>query len=279
MSLTFGRAVPICALLLWHAGPGAAQTAVQEKPPGAAPPAVAQVPSPVPTVTAEERKAAFPDVSVPPVQDNALHAFALLDRFEWQQPRNGRGAPSWEGLGWIGHDRDRFWFRSEGDTSAGRLESAEVHAFYGRMIARWWDVLAGVRQDIRPGSPQTWAAVGIQGLAPYWFEIKATVYVGSGGRTQLRFETEYELLLTNRLILQPLVEVNVYGKRDAERKIAAGLATSEIGVRVRYMIRREFAPYVGVTWNQKHFGTAEMAKAAGEVAGSARLTVGVRMWR
>ena len=237
-----------------------------------------QLPPSIPPVSEADRKAAFPEVSVPPVMDNMVHSFALLDRFEWQRHR-GEAAPSWEAKGWIGGDRGRFWFRTEGDTEGGRVESAEAHALYGRAIARWWDLVAGVRQDIRPGSPQTWAAVGIQGLAPYWFELEATAYVGAGGRTQVRFEAEYELLLSNRLILQPLAEINIFGKGDPARNIGSGLAATEFGVRLRYLIRREFAPYVGVTWNQKHFGTADVALATGKGTGGARLTVGVRMWK
>jgi copper resistance protein B len=102
-----------------------------------------------------------------------------------------------------------------------------------------------VRQDFRPGDPQTWAAVGIQGLAPYWFEVEATGYVGAGGRTAAKLEVEYELLFTNRLILQPLVELELYGKSDPERGIGRGLSSLETGLRLRYEIRREFAPYVG----------------------------------
>ena len=120
--------------------------------------------------------------------------------------------------------------------------------------------------------------MGIQGLAPYWFEVEATAYVGAGGRTHFRFEGEYELLLTNRLIFQPLLEVEVYGKADPERGIGAGISTAEAGLRLRYEFRREFAPYLGVTWQRKFFGTADAARAAGEETGGARLAVGLRFW-
>ena len=126
----------------------------------------------------------------------------MFDQLEWQAGDTGNGV-SWENKGWIGGDLNRFWFRTEGDGEGGRLGTAYAHALYGRAIARWWDVVAGVRQDLRPGPAQTWAAVGIQGIAPDWFEVEATAYVGASGRTHVRFETEYELLLTNRLVLQP----------------------------------------------------------------------------
>lgn len=175
----------------------------------------------------------------------------------------------------MGGKRSRsFWFRTEGESP----DHAEAHFLYGRAIARWWDVVAGVRQDFRPGPARTWAAIGIQGLAPYWFEVEATAYVGESGRTLFRFETEYELLLTNRVVLQPLFEVDIYGKSDPERGIGAGISTADAGLRLRYEVRRELAPYVGVVWNWKLGGTADFAEAAGESTGGAKLLLGVRMW-
>lgn len=279
MKVGVARAVVIGALLLCWPAIAAGQSASAAGAQGTSQGQTSgQLPSSIPPVTAEDRKAAFPDVTISPVQDTAVHSLVLLDRFEWQQ-RDGRGGPSWEARGWIGGDLNRFWFRTEGDADNGQVHEAEAHALYGRAIARWWGLVAGIRQDVRPASPQTWAAVGIQGLAPYWFEVETTAYVGAGGRTHLRVETEYELLFTNRLVLQPLVELNLYGKADPERGLGAGLGATEIGLRLRYVIRREFAPYLGVTWNQKHFGTADLAKSAGEKTGDARLTVGVRLWR
>jgi copper resistance protein B len=211
------------------------------------------------------------------VHDNATHYYVLFDQLEWQAASRDSGL-NIDIKGWIGRDRDRFWFRAEGEGEDGRVGHAEVHAFYGRMISRWWDVVAGVRQDIEPGPARTWAAIGIQGLAPYWFEVEATAYIGASGRTQARFEVEYELLLTNRLVLQPLVEAELFGKSDPERGIGAGLSTLDTGFRLRYEIRREFAPYIGVTWNRKLGETADFAEAAGDPTGGARFVTGVRLW-
>lgn len=229
-----------------------------------------------PPVTDEDRAAAFPDVDGHTVHDNTLNYYVLFDQLEWQT--GGEGSASWDNKGWIGRDKDRLWFRSELDKDDGRVADAEVHLMYGRAFSRWWEVVGGVRQDFRPGPAQTWAAIGLQGLAPYWFEVEATAYIGAGGQTALRLETEYELLLTNRLILQPLVELNLYGKDNAERGIGAGLSSAETGLRVRYEIRREIAPYVGVTWQRKLGKTADFAEAAGEDAGGARLAIGARIW-
>ena len=232
---------------------------------------------PIPPVTEADRAAAFPPgLEGHEVHDRKINFLALFDRIEWRG--GSSGGSNIENTTWIGGDIDRLWLRVEAETDDGRVESAAVHALWGHSISRWWDVVAGVRQDFRPGDPQALAAVGIQGLAPYWFEVQATAYVGAGGRTQARFEAEYDLLLTNRLILQPLAELAITGKSDPERRIAAGLSSIEAGLRLRYEIRREFAPYVGVTWDRKLFGTADLARADGEKAGRARVTVGVRTW-
>ena len=237
-----------------------------------------EYPAGIPPLTDEDRAAAFPDLHQEghAVHDAAVHYYVLFDQLEFQTG-DGTGW-NWDTRGWLGGDVNRFWFRTEGEAEDGQLSDAQAHALYGRAIHRWWDIVAGVRQDFRPGPGRTWAAIGIQGLAPYWFEVDATAYIGESGRTHFRIETEYELLVTNRLVLQPLVELEIFGKSDPEREIGAGLSSLETGVRMRYEIRREFAPYVGVTWNRKFFGTADFAKASGEETSTARFAAGVRLW-
>jgi copper resistance protein B len=237
----------------------------------------ASQPSPVRPLTDEDRRAAFPDVPGHAVHDTSVNWFVLFDQLEWQGNGDASGM-SWDSKGWIGGDRHRIWFRTDGESNGARLDAGDAQMFYGRAVARWWDVIVGVRQDVRPGPSQTWAAVGMQGLAPYRFEVEATAFVGAGGRTQFRVETEYELLVTNRLILQPLLEVNASGRSDRDRGLGAGLNTVDLGLRLRYEFRRELAPYVGVTWQRRLFGTADMARAAGDPTGGARLAVGLRFW-
>ncbi|MEP7119234.1 MAG: copper resistance protein B, partial [Acidobacteriota bacterium] len=211
------------------------------------------------------------------VHDNAVNYFVLFDQLEGQAG-HGAGGFSWDTKGWVGHDRNRLWFRSEGDHLDGRFEQAQTNLLYGRAIARWWDVTAGVRLDTLPDTPRTAVALGVQGLAPYRFEVEASAYVEPSGRAHVRIETEYELLIANRLVLQPLVEFEVYARADPERRIAAGLSTGELGLRLRYEVRREVAPYVGVVWHRRFFGTGELAKADGDRTSGARLAVGVRFW-
>jgi copper resistance protein B len=256
-----------------------APTALDVDPPASPMPPDGATPLPahIPPLTDADRAAAFPDVPGHAVHDQAVNYFVLFDQLEWLSAGGAREG-SWDTKGWIGRDRDRLWFRTEGEGDEDRLGSAEAHLLYGRAIARWWDLVAGVRQDFRPGPAQTWAAIGLQGLAPYWFEVEATAYIGASGRTQFRIETEYELLLTNRLILQPLIELDIYGKSDPERGIGAGLSTADAGLRLRYEFRREFAPYIGVVWTRKFGRTADFAEAAGEETQGARLVTGVRLW-
>ena len=133
--------------------------------------------------------------------DNSIQTFVLLDRLEAWNADEGNGL-AWEALGWLGTDLNRLWLRSEGDRVDDTTESADLEVLYGRSIARWWDVVAGVRQDFGEGPSQTFAAIGVIGLAPYKFDVEATAYIGESGQTAARFEAEYDTLLTNRLILQ-----------------------------------------------------------------------------
>ena len=137
---------------------------------------------------------------------------------------------------------------------------------------------AGGRQDFRGGPSRTWAAIGVQGLAPYWFDTAATFYVGEQGRTALRLKSEYELLFTQRLVLQPEGEANFYGKSDPARQLDSGLSELEIGLRLRYEVRREFAPYVGVVWWRAFGGTADRVRESGGNASDVRFVAGLRAW-
>ena len=233
--------------------------------------------TPIPPITDADRAAAFPDVEPDAAPDNAVHFFVLFDQLEWQGDKSGNGV-SWDARGWIGRDLNRLWFRAEGEADAGRPGDAEVQLFYGRAFARWWDVVVGLRQDLRPGPAQSWLAVGVQGLAPYWFDVEATAYLGAGGQTAARLKAEYELLFTNRLALQPLVEVNLYGRTNAERGIGAGVSSFDAGLRIRYELRREFAPYLGVTGHSRFGETAGFAEAAGESTSGRRFVAGLRLW-
>lgn len=238
----------------------------------------AQVPrTPIPVVTDADRRAAMPPSEAHGVDDNAIHSYSLLNRLEGWDADPGTGL-AWEGQGWIGRDIDRLWWRTEGERVDGETEAANIEALYGRAFSPWWDWVVGVRQDFKPGADRTSAVFGVQGLAPQRFEVSLTGYVGSGRQTAIRFETEYELLFTNRLILQPLLDVTVYGKSDAARGIGSGLSTAEAGLRLRYEFTRRFAPYVGVVHERAFGKTADLRRAAAADVSDVRIVAGLRMW-
>lgn len=285
-SLLLALILSVGPVVVVHTQQPVAQHQHQAPPPAATAPTedqsahqaqTAPLPASIPPVTDAGRKAAFPDVQGHSVHDRAVNYFVLFDQLEWQSG-GGSDAFSWDTKGWVGQDRNRFWFRTEGDRADGRTEQAQVNLLYGRAIARWWDVTAGVRLDTLPDTPRSALALGVQGLAPYWFEVEASAYIEPSGRTHLRIETEYDLLITNRLVLQPLVEFEVYGRADRERLIGTGLSTGELGFRLRYEFRRELAPYVGVVWTRRFFGSADLARDAGESVAGTRLAIGLRTW-
>lgn len=202
----------------------------------------------------------------------------MLDRLEY---RAGKGADGyhWEGEGWIGGDIDRFAVKTEGEGAfGGPLEQAEVQALYRRALDPWFNLEAGVRHDFRPGPERTYAVIGIEGLAPYWFEVGAEAFLSDKGDAHLRLEASYDQRLTQRLILQPAAELNLAAQDVPELGIGSGLSTIELGLRLRYEFAREFAPYIGVNWERKLGDTARFARAEGEGASSTSLVLGVRFW-
>lgn len=208
--------------------------------------------------------------------DNAIGKL-LIDQLEAFNGRDGNGQ-SWELGGWYGTDENKLWIRSEGERSAGKVQDGDIEAFWNHAIATHWGTQLGVRHDFGGGPGRTWAAFGVEGLAPYWFELEATGYVGSSGRTAARFRVDYDVLFTQRLILTPELEANFYGKDDPARGIGSGLSDIQLGLRLRYEIRREFAPYVGVNWVRRVGTTADYARADGEHALDRQFVAGVRIW-
>ena len=211
------------------------------------------------------------------VHDNAINFQVLFDQLELQFV-HGEPGSRWDSKSWIGGDLNRLWFRTEGDAVDGVLDTAEAQLLYGRSFARWWDVVAGIRYDPRPSPSHTWLAIGVQGLAPYFLDVQATAFIGPSGHTAGRIEVEHELLLTQRLVMQSLVELSLSGKDDPDRGVGAGLSTGEVGFRFRYEIKRELAPYAGVVWHKKLFGTGDATREAGGDAGGWHVVGGLRFW-
>jgi copper resistance protein B len=211
------------------------------------------------------------------MQDNAPQSMLLIDQLEAVHGNDANGQ-SWEAEGWYGNDDDKLWLRTEGERSSGRLDDGDVEALWNHTVATYWSSQLGVRQDFGEVTGRHWAAFGVQGLSPYWFELEATGYVGDAGRIGARFRAEYEVLFTQRLILQPELEVNAYGQSDAQRRIGSGLSDAQLGLRLRYEFNRQLAPYVGVVWTRRFGNTADLVRDDHQAIFDRQWVAGIRFW-
>ena len=211
------------------------------------------------------------------VMDAPIIASALVDRLEYQS-QEGADVLLWDAEGWVGGDYRKLWFKSEGDMARGHTEEAEIQALYARAIAPFWNLQMGVRHDIQPSPSRTFAVLGIEGLAPLWFEVDAASFVSTDGDVSFRLEAEYDLLLTQRLILQPRIETNLAIQDAHKWGIGEGMNDIDLGLRLRYEIRREFAPYIGVSWQRKIGETATLARDEGENLDAVSFVTGLRLW-
>jgi len=206
------------------------------------------------------------------------HAFwsVLGDRLEYQEDSD---STVYDVQAWYGTTYNRFVIKAEGDIADGTLEESSTDLLWGHALNAYFDTQLGVRLDqYNEGKDRQWLAIGIQGLAPYWFELDVTAYVGDDGRTALSAEAEYELLLTQRLILQPRAELNLYGKDDLDNRLGEGLSDLAVGLRLRYEFSRQFAPYIGVEWTDTYGDTADYRRAAGEDTSGTQFVAGLRFW-
>lgn len=210
------------------------------------------------------------------MDDASVTGMLLFDRLERTRSTSGDYATSWEAEGWLGNPIDRLWMKTEGERGSEGTEG-RVEALWSHAWTSFWDGQLGARQDFGQGPNRQWAAFGVQGLAPYWFETQATFYAGEQGRTALRLEASYELLFTQRLVLEPKLELNFYGKDDPQRGVSSGLSDLEAGLRLRYEFSRKFAPYVGVNWTRR-YGDAQAPGAPALHARETTWVAGVRWW-
>ena len=208
--------------------------------------------------------------------DEAVWFHAILDQFEG---RFGSGASlRWDGEAWTGTDRDRLWLKSEGELQKGRISDGQQEVYYDTPLSAYFDLQAGFRYDLHSGAGRGWAALGIEGLAPDFFHVALTAYASDTGHYGAKLFASYDLLITQRLILQPETEWNFYTKTDPRRLTGAGVSSVDSGLRLRYEISRKFAPYIGLSY-EKDFGqTHRLAAAAGEKTDSVRVAIGLRAW-
>ena len=198
-----------------------------------------------------------------PDMDDRVYVHALFDELEGLF---GGGDPTlrWEGEAWAGTDSGRLWFKSEGQLLNGRVQSGDHELLYARPVSEFFDLQAGVRYDLDSAAGRGWGALGIEGVAPYLFDVSATVYASDGGHFAARMKFSRELLLTQRLVLTPGVELNAYSRADPARDVASGVSEIEAGLRLRYEISRKFAPYAGLVYERGSRGW--------------RAAAGVRAW-
>lgn len=195
------------------------------------------------------------------------------------QARAGRDGYRWDGEAWVGGDINRLWLKSEGEGAFREsVESAEVQALYSRAIGPYFNVQAGVRHDFQPSPTRTYATVGFEGLAPYMFEVEGALFLSNKGEVLGRLEGYYDQRLTQRLILQPRVEFNLSAQDVPEIRLGSGLTDAELGLRLRYEVSRQFAPYVGVSYQAKTGRTADFARADGKDPTTTSFVAGVRFW-
>ena len=202
----------------------------------------------------------------------------MVDTFE-AQLREGRDGFAWDAEAWYGGDLDRLWLKSDGEgTIGGSLEKAEVQALYSRALDPYFNLQAGVRYDVRPDPSRAYAVIGLEGLAPGFFEVEGALFLSTKGELLARIEGSYDQRITQRLILQPRAELNFAAQDSPGIGVGSGLSDAEIGLRLRYDIRREFAPYVGVEYRRTFGETRRMLQGEGEDAGGWSFLTGIRAW-
>ncbi|MFC5477109.1 copper resistance protein B [Massilia suwonensis] len=211
------------------------------------------------------------------MMDDMPFGRVLIDSAELSRG-DGEHGQNLDAEAWYGGDYNKVWLKAQGERTGGRLESLRTEALWDRAFAPFWSTQLGVRHDTGGGGSRNWLAAGVRGLAPYWFDVEATAYARPGGEFAARFDARYEVLFTQRLILEPQLEGNLYSRADRGRGTGTGLSNIEFGLRLRYEIRRQFAPYAGVTWNRRLGSTADLARARGEDATTFRAVAGLRLW-
>ncbi|MBN8873305.1 MAG: copper resistance protein B [Rhodospirillales bacterium] len=210
--------------------------------------------------------------------DRSIFFHGILDQAEGRIG-GGQSGFRWSGQAWIGTDYDKLWLKSEGFAlGKGGVEDGQNEVLYSRAVSTFLDLQAGLRTDWDSGTGRTWAALGVQGLAPLFFDYEVTGYLSDGGHAALKLAGSYDLLITQRLILQPNIEMNFYSKADLGRRVGAGLSDIDAGLRLRYEISRKFAPYVGVAYVGRFGETARFARQEGEGATAVQFVFGIRSW-
>jgi copper resistance protein B len=210
--------------------------------------------------------------------DEHPYAMLLVDRLEWAKTKDEQPSMQFDGQWSWGSAYNRVLLQSEGHVQQGKLQEARNEVLWSHAIAPFWNSQLGVRLDKNTGNNRQWLAFGVEGLAPYWFDLYAKAYLGQGGRSALRLGGDYDLALSQKWFLQPRVEADFYGQNDPSNGLGRGLSSATAGLRLRYEWRREMAPYVGVERQQNLGTTADFARNSGQKTGQTRWFAGLRFW-
>jgi len=209
--------------------------------------------------------------------DDPLLFMLKADKFEARDADDGT-VSAWKGHFWAGKDLNKLWIKTEGERLDGDTESAEFQLLYSRAIDPNWDLQLGLRHDSDPEPTRDWFAIGFYGVAPYFFEVDSAMFVNDDGQVNLRVDVEYELMLTQKWVLAPELEVNWFSKDDDDLGIGSGFADFEAGIRLRYEITRQLAPYIGIHYEQLLGDTRDIARAEGEESSDTQAVAGLRFW-
>jgi len=209
--------------------------------------------------------------------DDPLLFMLKADKLELRDADEGT-VSAWKGHIWAGKDLNKLWIKTEGERLDGDTESAEFQLLYSRAIDANWDLQLGLRHDSKPEPTRDWIAIGFYGVAPYFFEVDSAMFVNDDGQVNLRVDVEYEIMLTQKWVLAPEVEFNWFSKDDDDLDIGSGFADIEAGIRLRYEITRQIAPYIGIHYEQLLGDTRDIARSAGEETSDTQAVVGIRFW-
>lgn len=212
------------------------------------------------------------------MEDDTVTTFVEVEQLEYRS-RDGTDSLNWDMQAWVGGDYHKLWFKTEGEAPVGeRVEEAEFQLLYSRLVSDFFDLQVGLRQDLKPEPERTFAVLGLHGLAKYFVETDLAAFVSHEGEVSFRAKGEIDLRLTQRLVLQPMAEINLAVQSVEERHVGSGFNDVELGLRLRYEIAREFAPYIGIHWERKLGETADLVRNDGERVDSFAIVAGLRFW-
>ena len=211
------------------------------------------------------------------MEDDPIVTKVMIDQLE-TRITNGDDPLVLEAQAWIGKDLNKFVVKAGVEQVKNVTEELELQALYSKAVAPFWDFQVGIRQDQKPTPVRNWVALGFQGLAPNWFEVDTALFIGESSQVGLRFSAEYEWMFTQRWVLSPEFEINIHAKDDEATGTGAGISDTQLGLRLRYEIKREFAPYIGINWNKKYGNTATYAKNDGAKTDDSQIVIGIRAW-